>query len=258
MSALKRLAKEFVLKTCGPDVQHRIRRSYTAYKIKHESHFREPEMTLIKSLVSAGDVVADIGANVGVYTNELSAAVGARGKVYSFEPVMENYDILLTVIRKVHLENVSPFQVALGATVADCEIIIPQMSGFSGYYWAHLAKDGEQGRRESIRVTTLDELRRSGVIAHLDFAKCDVEGGELGVIMGGEETIRSQTPGWLMEVSRDTSAEVFTFFRNCGYCAFVFDGRLVETQNYRDKEFSNYFFLHPDWTLWERVVAVLS
>src|SRR5262245_14056732 len=258
MSTLKWLAKELVLKTCGPDLQNSIRRSYTSYKIKHDSYFREPEMALIKSLVSQGDVVADIGANVGVYTNELSCAVGPTGKVFSFEPVTQNYDILITVIRKAHLNNVSPFRVALGAAAAECEIVIPEMTGFTGYYWAHLAQDGDQGRRESVTVTTLDTLYGSGVIEPLQFVKCDVEGAEMGVLVGGKEMIRSQTPGWLIEVSRDRSNEVFAFFRSLGYRSFVFDGRLINTETYLDRQFSNYFFLHPDSISWHRARPIAN
>jgi len=209
-------------------------------------------MKLIRSLVFFGDSVADVGANVGVYTMELSSAVGPKGKVYSFEPIAENYDILTSLLRKAHLKNVFPFHAALGSVSAEGEMVVPDMEGFVGYYWAHLAKPEEQGRRENVKVLTLDQLAGAGTISRLDFVKCDVEGGELNVIVGGLATIRSQKPGWLVEVSRETSGAVFGFLQEEGYRAFVLDGRLVETEKYRDKEFSNYFFLHPRSVCWER------
>jgi hypothetical protein len=69
-------------------------------------------------------------------------------------------------------------------------------------------------------------------------------GPELEVIKGALRIIASQLPGWLLEVSRETSDEVFRMLKNFGYRAFVYEGRLVEVDGYRDKEFSNYFFLH--------------
>jgi hypothetical protein len=90
------------------------------------------------------------------------------------------------------------------------------------------------------------ELFRRQIVTRLDFIKCDVEGGELEVIRGAQQLLKSERPGWLMEVSRSTSKEVLQAFHDLGYRAFVFNGRLTETVNYRDKEFSNYFFFTPD------------
>src|SRR5262245_35644048 len=152
---VKQVAKQVLIKGCGPEKQHAIRRAYTVYQITHNRYYREPEMALISSLVCDGDVVFDIGANVGVYTYELSGAVGTSGKVHSFEPVVENYDILTALIRKAHLGNVSAHRLAIGNTVSECEILIPDMGDFTGYYWAHIRKPEEVGRTESVKVGTL-------------------------------------------------------------------------------------------------------
>jgi FkbM family methyltransferase len=202
-------------------------------------------MESLKALISAGDSVADIGANVGVYTKELSSLVGPTGHVYSFEPILETFEILATVINKARLSNVSSFNAALSSQLAEHEMVIPDLGGFTGYYWAHFARTGDVGRREKVKVLTLDELWKTNTIGRLNFIKCDVEGGELEVIRGALELIRSQLPDWLLEVSRETSDELFRMLKDLGYRAFVYDNRLVETDGYRDKEYSNYFFLHP-------------
>src|SRR5262245_44379401 len=144
MSArVKQLAKKWLLKSCGPELRHTIRRAYILYQIMHRRHRHEPEMALTGSLVGKGDFAFDIGANVGVYTSELSRAVGPTGKVHSFEPVSENYDILTALIRKARFDNVVAHRLALGAGPAECEILIPDMDGFLGYYWAHISTQGE-------------------------------------------------------------------------------------------------------------------
>jgi FkbM family methyltransferase len=200
-------------------------------------------MTLIQSLVRSGDYVADVGANVGVYTKELSLAVGPTGKVYSFEPVSENYDILTAFAKKRRLDNVHPFRAALGLHLSEGEIVIPDMKGFTGFYWAHLSRAGEKGRRQPVKVLTLDDLFKRRVVARLDFIKCDVEGGELEVLRGGLALLAACRPAWLIEVSRDTSGEVFRLFHELGYQAHVYSDQLTRVDAYRDKEFSNYFFL---------------
>jgi FkbM family methyltransferase len=200
---------------------------------------------VLKSLVRAGNLVADVGANVGAYTFEFSSLVGSTGHVYAFEPISENLEILQAVIRKSNLSNVTSFDAALGSKTGQHEMVIPDLGGFTGYYWAHLAEVGDRGRRQTVNVLRLDDLWKKNTIPRLEFIKCDVEGGELDVIRGALELIRSQLPGWLLEVSRATSGELFRILKDLGYRAYVYDTRLVETDQYRDKEFSNYFFLHP-------------
>ncbi len=250
MALGKEILKTLLLKTCSPRLQGKIRSLFLVRQVLEGRGFREPDMLALKSLVSPGNSVADVGANVGVYTKELSSLVGPTGHVYSFEPILDTFEILQAVISKAHLSNVRSFNAALGSQPAEHEMVIPDLGGFTGYYWAHFARTGDSGRREKVKVLTLDELWKSNAIRKLDFIKCDVEGGELEVIRGASEVIRSQLPGWLLEVSRETSDELFTILKGFGYQAFVYDQeRLIKTDGYRDKEFSNYFFLHSTLAL---------
>ena len=148
MMTVKSLAKKLIVHSCGAGLQHKIRQFHTIYQITHNRHFREPEMQVLGNFISPGFAVADIGANVGVYTHAFSRGVGAEGKVYSFEPVSQNYAILNVLVRKARLNNVVPFRVALGSQSIETEMVIPEMDGFTEYYWAHLAKPGDQGRKE--------------------------------------------------------------------------------------------------------------
>jgi FkbM family methyltransferase len=224
-------------------MQHKLRRFYLVRRVLAGSEFHEIEMNVLGSMIVQGDAVVDIGANVGAYTKQLSSLVGAAGQVLAFEPVASNYDILDTVVRKGGLANVTLRRLAIGSKLEEREIAVPDLGGFTGFYWAHVAKPGEHG--EKVSVSTLDELRRRGVIREIDFIKCDVEGFELEVIRGASDVIATLRPAWLIEVSRETSIDVFASFRDAGYRAFVYDGELRGTESYRDREFSNYFFIHP-------------
>ena len=87
----KDLLKTSIRKICSPRLQSKLRVFYVSRQIIKNQGFHEAEMNLLESLVLAGDCVADVGANVGAYTKELSRLVGSGGKVYSFEPISENY-----------------------------------------------------------------------------------------------------------------------------------------------------------------------
>ena len=57
---------------------------------------REPEfMDIIESEVNKGDVVFDLGANIGYVTMFLASFVGSHGKVFAVEPSPHNFDILM-------------------------------------------------------------------------------------------------------------------------------------------------------------------
>ncbi len=58
---------------------------------------------LFKKVINEGDVVVDLGANIGYFSLLAAQLVGARGKVYSFEPEPKNYHYLQRNIRFIIL-----------------------------------------------------------------------------------------------------------------------------------------------------------
>ncbi len=63
---------------------------YPIFKKRQDKH----EIALLKKYIRNGDVVLDIGANIGFYTKILSDLVGESGKVYAFEPDKKNFSYL--------------------------------------------------------------------------------------------------------------------------------------------------------------------
>ncbi len=257
MEARTQFLKSLIRRTLSPGLQQKLRRLYLVRRVLQSRGPEEPEGGALKELVCAGDSVADLGANIGLYTIALSSLVGQNGCVYSCEPISENYQILESVVNQAQLSNVKLFRAAVGSRVGKRNMVIPELGDFRGYFQAHFSETQDGGRSEIVEVLTLDELWRAKVISRLDFIKCDVEGAELGIIEGGMSLMEAQLPGWLLEVSRDTSSEVFRILRDLGYRSFVYDGCLVPTENYRDKEFSNYFFLHPASGVWQRALPLV-
>jgi len=75
--------------------------------------FYEPDTEIMHALVGTGDMVLDIGANVGWYTYLLSKCVGPRGQVTSIEPVPPTFEILSHCVRALELPNVNRFKIPI-------------------------------------------------------------------------------------------------------------------------------------------------
>jgi FkbM family methyltransferase len=133
--------------------------------------------------IRQGTVVVDVGAYVGYYTILAARKVGPSGRVYSFECFPENYRFLLHNIR------------ANG--VSDRVITVPQAASnetgrlpffvrggdlTAGSLWRH---EGAK-RVFNVETTTVDEVLEGQQVG---VAKIDVEGGELRVLEGMENTI---------------------------------------------------------------------
>jgi len=137
---------------------------------------------------SLGDVVLDVGAHVGSYALRYSRIVGNKGRVVAFEPEPDNRRILNWNIRLNKADNVSPRSEALGNFRGKGRL---KLSAFAGVHsFVRTSAEIHQTGEILVPVMKLDDLD----MARVDLMKIDVEGYELEVLRGGEETITRLTP----------------------------------------------------------------
>jgi hypothetical protein len=131
---------------------------------------------------------------------------------------------------------------------------------FDFYYYEEgsgNASSANVSDREDVQVCqcklqTLDDFAAE-TQTKVDFIKCDVEGAELLVYLGGLQTIKRDKPIVFSEILRKWSAkfdyhpnEIFKLFSDEGYQAFtVKDGSLKEFFQMNELTVeTNFFFLH--------------
>lgn len=139
----------------------------------------EPLQTkLFLETLQNGDVFFDIGANIGYYSILASSKVGNTGKVYSFEPDINNVQILE---ENVELNNASNVQIIKKA--------VSDKSGFVNFKSSDISKgdsaisNGEDKNNISVPSITLDDfIAESGVYPNI--IKLDVEGAEIMALKG--------------------------------------------------------------------------
>jgi FkbM family methyltransferase len=134
-------------------------------------------------------VVVDGGAHIGVLT-VLLASLCRSGQVYAFEPGPASRGHLVDNVAANHLDNVVVEDAALYD--ADGEIVF----AFNETYPAGSHVDAE-GR--SVRSVRVDSWARARGIERLDLLKLDVEGSELAVLAGAQETIERFRPVAIVE-----------------------------------------------------------
>ena len=130
--------------------------------------------------LGAGDVLYDIGANVGSY----SLMAGARGAlVYAFEPLPVNYLELVANVQLNSLEGkIYCYPIAASSSPSWLPFSV-QLQGTPGYGLASAERRHEDAREIYLPAIDLDGL--SDVVFNLPtHVKIDVEGFEFRVLSG--------------------------------------------------------------------------
>jgi len=145
----------------------------------------------LKTILSAGDVVVDAGANIGIYSEFLARRVGPTGLVNSFEPSPENFERLQCATRK--LSNVRVCQAAVG-----------ERSGRSTLYLSDKLNvdhrtymtEGDSRSGVPIDIVALDDYFKPG--QRVDLIKMDIQGYELHALRGANRVLEDNSTAKLL------------------------------------------------------------
>ena len=184
------------------------------------------QRTLAK-LIKPGDVVFDIGANIGAHTLGMARSVGPSGMVYAFEPsdfafakLRHNFSLNPELEPRLHAH-----QAFLGTQIAEST---PRQVYASWPLRAdravHPKHRGRLVSAAQASADTLDSFVQRSKIDRIDLIKMDVDGWELPVLQGGLQAIQRFHPILVMEMSPYVHAEQHNSFedfiallRNSGY-----------------------------------------
>jgi FkbM family methyltransferase len=139
---------------------------------------------LLKRLVERGQVVFDVGANIGYFTVLLASLVGDLGRVVAFEPVGSHVELLTRAIELNKLRNAFVCPKVVVDNDGEAEVTTDRLS--SGL--ASLSPKNVPARRRTIRVQTVT-LNRFSEVEGLspDLLKIDVQGAEARVLRGATD-----------------------------------------------------------------------
>ena len=152
--------------------------------------------SVMELFCSPGDVVLDVGANIGAISRKASRIVGTEGAVFAFEPLPLLWPKFTKYVSGC--ENVELIPVALSDKTG-IEYLRSHDDHLAG---GSLASTGlRPDNWHDIEVTTerLDNFCQSRAIIP-NFLKIDVEGAEDKVLRGGRSTIERYRPPMILEI----------------------------------------------------------
>jgi FkbM family methyltransferase len=148
-----------------------------------------------------GDHFLDIGAHYGYFTLLARELVGGNGKIISFEPSSESFELLSENVRDI--ANISARQMAVSHANADL-VFYEFPNQYSEYNTTDIAQFEKESwfdrsllREVHVPATTIDEITDASFTPAM--IKIDVEGGELDVIKGGQHFLTAARPVIAME-----------------------------------------------------------
>lgn len=184
--------------------------------------------TFLIRAVKTGDVVVDLGANIGAYTVSMARRVGDSGRVFAFEASPLNYEMLVDNIAINKLTNTTP---VFGAVVDRSGMLdVPEVKS-RGDFIGNYSLAMQCPTQVTIPGWSLDEFAAAHAIDRIDLMKIDIEGCETKAVRGTQRLFRSGkvrmvvcefNPVWLKRMGT-SAVELYDFFVEMGMEAFVID-----------------------------------
>jgi FkbM family methyltransferase len=197
---------------------------------------------IVRKLIKEGDVIIDLGANLGYYSRIFSKLTGKNGKVYSIEPVELFRTILSKNIRKKSNVEIIPY--AIGTT--DNEKIkmgVPATSGYFSHGRTHvLSQEEECSMVFDATIMRPDTIFKN--LKKLDYLKCDIEEYEHIAIPMFKELFVKFKPLLQIEIGEENRNKLIPFLCGLDYSVFeVKAGRLQKVSGPDSKTFGDLIFI---------------
>ena len=124
--------------------------------------------------VKNNDVIIDVGAHIGLFSLLISKQC-MSGKIFCFEPILENYELLVKNLQENHISNVYPYNIAVSDNEQKIKIYLN--SDQAGHSMLLESKSFIE-----VNSTTLKKIIDDHEIDKCDLLKIDCEGAEYGII----------------------------------------------------------------------------
>ena len=176
--------------------------------------------------VGKGDVVVDVGANIGLFT--ISVAKRAA-RIVAIEPEPANFKLLVENVKRRKLSNVLLVQKAVWKSKQLMPLFLAPASQ------AHSLINGNQRLESKLPLTveadTIDGIMKDLNVNRVDFVKIDVEGAEMEALKEAGETLKKASKvvvaSYHLRYGQSTVKYVAQYLKKHGFRVHVTPDELV-------------------------------
>ena len=186
--------------------------------LKKDKIYEQETTLFIRKYLNEGDTVWDVGANIGYFTLEFARSVGPKGKVLSFEPHPEIFQVLQrNIIRNKYL-NIITHNQACGSEPGQTKLFFSTEN---------------EGNHKIVENSNSNNFALTEVVSLSNFLgeyspaliKMDIEGAELLALKGlGADYFKNNSVDFVIEYHpyemsffNVEGEELLDFFIEAGY-----------------------------------------
>ena len=135
-----------------------------------------------------GNIVVDVGANIGLHTLNMAKIVGNTGQVFAFEPDPSNFEILEKNVKINNYQNIILEQKAVGDKNGRTTLYQSDHPGMHRIF----PQTKQAKCQVQVELTSLDKyFIDSNLTDKINFIKIDVEGLEFSVLKGMKNILKN-------------------------------------------------------------------
>ena len=124
--------------------------------------------------IAQNDTIIDIGAHIGLFSLLVSQYC-KTGKILSFEPMRENFDLLVSNLELNRIDNVFPFNVAVSKNSGKLNLFLNSDQSAHSIF-------SESSKSVTVESISLQKIFEENKISSCKLLKLDCEGAEYDII----------------------------------------------------------------------------
>lgn len=159
--------------------------------------FEPDTIAYLRAFCDPGNTVLDVGANIGFTSLALSDICQAE-KVVAIEPIPNAFQCLEKNIVNAGTKNIDIYNFAAGSSEGELTMTFPDYFLAGSFVSDRYQMPSKNHFLVKVPVHSLDQYFDR---MHFDFIKIDVEGFELSVLFGLQETLQKSKPHVLLEMN---------------------------------------------------------
>lgn len=202
--------------------------------------FEDPSHATLMNLIKKDDVILDIGTNYGTTILQFAKQTGNRGQVYGFEPDFINFSVCMENIKLNSFANLQVENIGLGSKEGSFFLVVDNESNRG---MNRIGNNSKGKNSHEVKIIRLDDWVNQKGIEIINLIKIDVEGFEMEVLRGGEQSLRKYHPLLFIElddtnlVQQNSSAkELVEFLNQLNYTIYHSETgkQIFGTDSFRD------------------------